>query len=104
MPVHLGGRDQQSALEQRLVAQRVDLDQAVLEHLVCRRVGTSDTRRLILLEHADREIERPRVDSREQDAELAPISRLRQGDVSNVILEIKIRIIDEIRTVEVDGS
>ena len=45
-------------------------------------------------------IERPRVDARHLDAELAPVAGLRQRDVAHVELDVHLGVLDPVRPVE----
>ncbi len=46
------------------------------------------------------EVERAGVDARRLDAELAPVARLRQGDVADVVLEVEVLVLHPVRIVE----
>ena len=47
-------------------------------------------------------VERPRVDARHLDAELAPVTRGRQCDVAHVELDVDVVVLDPVGTVEVE--
>jgi hypothetical protein len=49
-----------------------------------------------------RQVERPSVDPRGLDAELAPVAGLRQRDVAHVILDVEPLVLDPVRVVELE--
>ena len=49
------------------------------------------------------QVERPRVNARRLDAQLPPIARSRQRDVSHVELDVEVGILDPVRVIETEG-
>jgi len=47
-------------------------------------------------------VHRPRIDARRLDAQLPPVTRLRQGDMADVIFKIEIRVIDPIGMIQIE--
>src|SRR5215475_12166958 len=50
------------------------------------------------------EIEVARVQARHLDAELAPVPRLWQGNVADVVLKVEVRVFDPVGMVEAEGD
>ena len=50
------------------------------------------------------QIELASVDARDLDAQLAPVARLRQRDVTDVVLEVEVWIVDPVRHVQAAGQ
>jgi len=48
------------------------------------------------------QVERPRMDARRLDAELAPVAGSGQRDVAHVVLEVEVLVVDPVRIVEVE--
>ena len=50
------------------------------------------------------QVDLPAVQARDLDAQLPPVTRLRQPDVADVVLEIEARIVDPVRSIETAGK
>ncbi len=48
------------------------------------------------------EVERPGMQPRNLDAELSPVTGLRQPDVTHVILEVEVAILDPVRVIQIE--
>ena len=48
------------------------------------------------------QVERAGVQPGDLDAQLAPVARLRQGDVADVELEVEVAVLDPVRVVELE--
>ena len=44
------------------------------------------------------------MDTRGKDAQLAPVPRLRQGNVAHVVLQLEIRILDPVGVIELERN